>query len=336
MSSMKGLRIFVFGCVCAMQISAHAQSLGVAGNFNDFIFGNATQSNVDAEGLYAVGGNANFTNMSVDTANVGGYSGYGMITGGNYTNSYATINGGVFAGGSVSAVDPSVTGNVAANGSIAFSGYGTVNGHASYGTTYSNLNTTVMGGATQSVLNSPLNFTSVESYLTNLSSSLAALSANGATSKTSLTSLTLTGTNSTLDVFSVTTAQLSGSTNLQISAPAGATVLVNVIGATGSLHGGLSLSGVTANDVLYNFSNATSLTMSGIGVLGTILAPNADLNFSSGNVDGEIIAGSLEGSVESHNYHFDGDLPSGSPEPFTLAMPAVLLGVWARKRFKRA
>jgi choice-of-anchor A domain-containing protein len=333
---MNKLRFLAFGFVCASVVSAHAQALGVAGNFNDFILGDATQSNVDAQGLYAVGGNANFTNMSVNSGNNALYSGWGTVVGGNYTNIYATMNGGIFAGGGFSATDPTINGNIASNGSVNLSNFGTVHGSVTYGTTYTNPNTGITGTASHGSTASPIDFGATGTFLHNLSSSLAAIGANGVTNSSG-SNLSLTGSNSSLDIFSVTAAQLSASTNLVISAPTSATVIVNIIGTSASLSGGLSLVGVTADHVLYNFSNATSLTMSGIGVEGTILAPGSALNFSSGDIDGEIIADSLTGSVESHEKQFDGQLPpSGSPEPVTLGMSAFLAGAWLRKRLKKA
>jgi choice-of-anchor A domain-containing protein len=332
---MKSLHFIALASFCASFSAANGQALGVAGNFNDFILGNATQSNVDAQGIYAVGGNANFTDFTINSGFEPLYSGYGMITGGTYTNSYAAVGGGVYSGSTFTAVDPTIKGGIASDGSVNLSGFGTVTGNITYGTSYSNLSTTVMGSVGHTTTSSPLDFGADGTFLRNLSESLAGQASNGTTTLSG-SNLTLTGTNATLDVFSVTAAQLAASTNLQISAPSTATVLVNVAGTSESLSGGLSLSGVNASHVLYNFADATSLSMSGIGVLGTILAPNGALNFSTGDIDGEIIAGSLTGSVESHNNQFDGDLPSGSPEPVTLAMPAVLVGLWLRRRLKAA
>jgi choice-of-anchor A domain-containing protein len=273
--------------------------------------------------------------MAVNSGNHSLYSGYGLIAGGTYGNTFATINGGVFAGSSFTAVDPSINGNIASNGSVNLSSFGTVNGNVSYGTSLSNANTGITGSTSHTTTSSPIDFNATGTFLKNLSTSLGGISTNGLT-KLVGSNLSLSGSNSSLDVFSVTSAQLAASNNFFINAPSGATVLVNVLGTTESLQGGLSLSGVTADHVLYNFASATSLSMSGIGVEGTILAPNGALNFATGDIDGEIIAGSLTGNVESHNIGFDGQLPSGTPEPFTLGMSVALAGIWLRTRLKRA
>jgi hypothetical protein len=88
--------------------------------------------------------------------------------------------------------------------------------------------------------------------------------------------------------------------------------------------------------ILYNFYEATSLTIAGIGVQGSILAPWADTFFDDGHIDGNLIAKSLRGAGEGHNRLFDGNLPvQPVPEPATL----VLLGsglcglaAWRRRK----
>ena len=45
----------------------HADNLGPAEGFNTFIFGSITQSNVDAQGRVAAGGNVSYTNFMVGT-----------------------------------------------------------------------------------------------------------------------------------------------------------------------------------------------------------------------------------------------------------------------------
>jgi len=52
----------------AQDVSCAPMPLGPASPYNAFILGDATQSNSDAEGLVAVGGNATFTDYSVGSA----------------------------------------------------------------------------------------------------------------------------------------------------------------------------------------------------------------------------------------------------------------------------
>jgi choice-of-anchor A domain-containing protein len=51
--------------------------------------------------------------------------------------------------------------------------------------------------------------------------------------------------------------------------------------------------GATRELTLWNFYEATSLTIEGIGVQGTVLTPFADITFNTGNVEGTLIGASL-------------------------------------------
>ena len=86
---------------------------------------------------------------------------------------------------------------------------------------------------------------------------------------------TLTGTDTNTDYFTITSAQLAASTSLKINVATGATVIVNVNGTTDTLTGGMSITGTSISNVLFNFYNATSVSLSSIGFEGSILAPDA-------------------------------------------------------------
>ena len=69
---------------------------------------------------------------------------------------------------------------------------------------------------------------------------------------------------------------------------------------------GIFLHGIDEAGVLYNVFEATTLDMSAIGIRGTLLAPLADVDFSNGNFDGNLIASSLTGTAEGHLFPFGG------------------------------
>ncbi|MFI2014377.1 choice-of-anchor A family protein [Streptomyces griseus] len=110
--------------------------------------------------------------------------------------------------------------------------------------------------------------------------------------------------------------------------PEGATVLVNVYGSTrsvASFAGALPNEGLREN-LLWNFPDATDLTMSGPAQFdGSVLVgqPTSTTVLSMSGTNGRFYtAGSLthtssgaSGGQEIHAYPFDGDLPSCSPEP---------------------
>jgi len=56
------------------------------------------------------------------------------------------------------------------------------------------------------------------------------------------------------------------------------------------------------------------LTVQNIGVKGSILAPYANVGFNSAHIDGTLVANSLTGTGEFHQYQFDHNVPV-VPEP---------------------
>ena len=112
-------------------------------------------------------------------------------------------------------------------------------------------------------------------------------------------------------------------------------------GSAASFNGGsINITGTDTRNVIFNFGSATSLTLSSIGFNGTILAPLADITGTYGNVNGQVIANSLAGTTELHDYLFSGTLPARSdisktPEPATWAMlfgGLALVGLARRRK----
>ncbi len=75
------------------------------------------------------------------------------------------------------------------------------------------------------------------------------------------------------------------------------------------VNGSASESNPLINNILFNFAKATSLTDSNVSIYGSVLAPNAALQFGYNHVNGSLIGASLSGFVEVHNYPFNGTLP---------------------------
>jgi choice-of-anchor A domain-containing protein len=111
------------------------------------------------------------------------------------------------------------------------------------------------------------------------------------------------------NVFSVTAECLATATSFTIDAPAGATVLVN-IRPSGTSGYALTLAnfmmfrqgGIVPSGILLNALEATSVTMSSFQLDGSLLAPNAAVSFSNGNLLGTLVADSLQGNGQFHSH----------------------------------
>jgi choice-of-anchor A domain-containing protein len=197
------------------------------------------------------------------------------------------------------------------------------------------------GGSLVKSGTSPINFSALSSTLDAESLYLGTLLPSGQVLTTGQTGfpsnanpswLVLYGTNPTVDVFNITAAQLASVNNpLDIVVPSGATAIINVAGTSDSLGGGIyingglpSQTGDAGADVLFNFDDATSVSLNG-QFTASMLAPFADVVGNS-SIDGTIIAAQIADSGEVHNAEFVGELPNppaaATPEPGSL----VLLG----------
>jgi choice-of-anchor A domain-containing protein len=281
----------------AALVSAGAAQADTAKDYNAFILGNYTGMNTDVQGRVAVGGNANFTSFGVGSSLSSAANGTDtLVVGGTATYS----NGQVFHGNIVA-------GTLAVANSV-----GLPNGTKRVGT-------------------GPVDFASEAIRLKDLSTTLAARTSNGTTGTTPWGALTFTGTSASLNIFTLTGAQLASASSFTVNVPTGSIALFNVSGTSDQMQNfGYSLNGIGADSILYNFYQATALNISGIGVQGSLLAPLAAVNFSNGNLNGTLIAGSLFGSGEIHIAPFKGDLltpTTAVPEPATWAL--MILGFGA-------
>ncbi len=249
--------------------------LGAAADFNLFVLGTINATNSATGGRVAGAGNVTLASYSVgaDLPNSNG-SRDDLVGGANIS----------FANGQVA------NGNAVYAASGTFTGIGFPHGSKRQG--------------------SVINFNAAGLYLRNASTAWAGRATNG-TITWQYNQYTLSGTSASLNVFNISGTNLGMATSLTINAPAGSTVLINVSGSAVSLANfGITIQGTSRAKVLYNFAQATSLNLSGIGVQGSILAPLAAINFANGQINGTLIGTSFNGSG-AINYHlFSGCLPN--------------------------
>jgi choice-of-anchor A domain-containing protein len=253
--------------------SCSAQPMGLANGFNVFMLESMTQTNTDVEGKLAVGTHANLSNYSVGF-NLTGSGTDVLVVGGNLT----------FAGGTVH------HGNVAHGGTATLTNFSIPNGSTRRAT--------------------PINFTTEGNTLKSRSTHFAGLPINGTTEVAGSKAITLRGSHAGLNVFNVTAADLAQATQLSFAVPATSSVIVNVTGSSATMQFfGFQLNGADKRKVLYNFAQATVLTMQGIGIEGSVLAPKAAVRFDNGQINGSLIGKSLNGTGQSNLSLFQGCLP---------------------------
>ena len=244
-----------------------------AAGYNEFILGNSTRSNVDSQGMVAVGGNATFTNFTIDNL---GHGANALVVGGNLTGSSASIAGSVVVGGNATYATPTISGGLSAGGDLTLSGWGRVAGPVVFGGVVHERgdrpNASYGSSVSHGSVASPIDFAAETTSLRQVAASLAG--AAGSSVSPFFGTLTFAG-GAGVDVFHVSASDLSKASGLVINAPSGATVIIDVDGTSASIqNAGFSLQGgIGADHVLYNFGQATSLTLSGVGVEGSILAP---------------------------------------------------------------
>jgi choice-of-anchor A domain-containing protein len=297
-------------------IASHVQgatvgALGEANAYNIFVFGNLTLTGADTGGRIAVGNNASFP----------GYYSIGQ----NILDSFTAPD------------------NLDVDHSIIAGPAGVYNGNAyegvagaSYAYTYNG--TATIGGA------SPLNVAGQYNSLSALSTEISQMSSNSNVTVNG-SSVTLTGTDPTLEVFSLPIADLGGNNSISLNVNPMATVLINVIGAgpittsnSGFFYNGNQIIGNSATGyekILFNFYQATSITFGGT-FQGTVLAPNAAVTGGNGQLDGGLIAQSYSGTIEFHDLLFTGKIPTPTPEPQTWAMVLMGIGLVVLARCRRS
>lgn len=148
----------------------------------------------------------------------------------------------------------------------------------------------------------------------------------------------LSGTSTLVNVFNITAAEFADTNHpIDINVPAGSTVIINVSGASVTLGAGFYFNGNQVNDsnawnILFNFPDATSVTING-QFDGALLAPYALLTGGS-QMGGTFIAASIGMTGEVHYDAFTGNVPP-SPQitPVPEGGPLTLIGAAALGAF---
>lgn len=239
-----------------------ASKWGLASQFNLFVEKDLEHVTTQVEGRVAVGGNAKFRNYSVGQRINDNTVPYALVVGGDLDFVHGSIwNGHASVGGRI----------------LAFSHYNVYFNHTLYS-------------------GRPLDFAAEFARVKNSSARAAGIKATG-TVEYKEKGVVLSSTDAASAVFFLDGNELSKATFLQLDASREASVVINVSGKSVALKDfGFRISGAVPENTLFNFYDAEKLTLAGIGVVGSVLAPNADLDFSSANIQGNVIVKSLKGT----------------------------------------
>lgn len=220
-------------------------------------------------------------------------------------------------------------------------------------------NTSCNTGCVQTGGTSPVNFNLLQTQMLNESAYLSGMSTNGTvTSQNSGLFFNAGTSNQSLYIFSVNASQLtSGYSYLNFVGTGNATVIVNVNGsiAAGSsiVNGGFQ--GTNGSNVLFNFYNASQITLSSFDA--SVLAPYATVYGNPGQFDGTLVAENFMGGISADEFHADdtftgtiptdpnldspppGSIPTPTPEPGSAYLMAggilVALGLLRFRRGER-
>jgi choice-of-anchor A domain-containing protein len=330
----------------------NAASVGSSNsNASLIVGGNLVQNGGSTAGNVFVGGNATMTSTGVSP---------NLVVGGSLTMSGGN-SGNVFVGGA----STNLSGGVTINGNLTLSGANsTLNASSNGGSSPQNVyvtstthvndpsywNTAKTTGA-PSTPATPLDVYGSSTDIVNASKSLSALtgatniSSNGGT-------ITITLTSNGMNVIDLSVLNGATITGINIVNAAGVTptgLIINVAGDNLNFNGGsYNLGSLNDGQVLFNFGNATNLSLTSLGFNGTLLAPLATVNFASGNLNGALIANNYYGNGELHSDPFTDTLPTyvatggttvASPEPGSVAVfgtGLVVLAMVMRRRMVSA
>ena len=289
----------VLGAAVLAPVAARAET---AADYNLFVLGDMNMHSSDVQGRVAVKGDASMSSYSVGAKASSATT--NLVVGGNLTAQSGSTNGGTVVGGAPH---------------------------------YQNWST---AGLEPAGTASPVNFATEIVRLDALSTLLSGYAATGSVYTPPWGGqFTLTGANAGLNVFDMDGGLLSHTNTLTINLTPGSTALINVSGTADSFsNAGITINGGDASDILWNFSDATTLSFSGVSMQGSVLAPNADYLGGWGQLNGQLIVKSFSdtrGATQINDVRYAGpllgldrqSLTGGVPEPGTWALLIVGFGL---------
>jgi choice-of-anchor A domain-containing protein len=320
MRSNKSLVLLTVALATSFACKAGASPFGIASAYNLFAVGT-----VNAQGNTVIAGNIN------DTADING-----RVAAANVILNLTTIGGSLNLDpfGALAPFDLVGENGINVGNSININSPGNAYGVPSPGT-HINFNggghlvTTGGSGINFNVLRSTLDAQTV--FLGALGTTGTIVGTNSGIPNVNPSFFVLLGTDPTLNVFNITAAELASTNNpIDIIAPVGSTIIVNVSGTTITVGGPLDYNNVQHSGdqldddrILFNFPDATAVHINA-QFSASVLAPFAILDGSS-QMDGNFIAAQIGATGQAHNVDFIGDLPQPPTGPPVVPEPGTLM-----------
>eukprot|EP01095_Lingulamoeba_sp_RSL-Kostka_P012751 TRINITY_DN508_c0_g2_i1.p1 TRINITY_DN508_c0_g2~~TRINITY_DN508_c0_g2_i1.p1 ORF type:complete len:540 (-),score=166.46 TRINITY_DN508_c0_g2_i1:150-1769(-) len=248
------------------------QKLTFPETFSTFIRNNVNRTNTDDQGRLACGGDAILRFFGI---------------GSRLVNSFG------------SRTDLFVVGNALLEFGEVFFGNAVVNG---------NVTLNEVSFPNGNLLDDPIyiDFESIFELLIFKSKIISLLWCNGETVLNYGTNLELNGNDRFMNFFNLSPSDLNEATSININVPDNSFVIISVKGVKNTLNNlQMFLNGTPYDHILWNFYRTRSLLINSVGIAGSVLAPMADVTFVNGNLDGTLIANSLQGNGEIHYEVFE-------------------------------
>lgn len=276
------------------------------GGANIYTLGNFSARSSDVEGAVAAAGNVNIGSYSINANNRAAFGTHAVVAKGDITLSGGSINhGAMYAGGK----------------------------------------TSLQSAATPpSTATSPIDFAAASSYYLKLSSDLAKAQGTGSVGKL-WSGVVVQGSGlGGVDVFNVSADVFRTSSSWTLDKlVVGQTLIFNVSGDTATFNdGGISFEPLRNYNVLFNFPDAKALNVKGI--IGSVLAPKAAVTADWGVINGQVVVGSWNSTIQVNANHYFvatnlggvNDVKADLPEPGTLALmlAGVLMAVAGRRSLR--
>jgi choice-of-anchor A domain-containing protein len=172
-----------------------------------------------------------------------------------------------------------------------------------------------VGMAGQAVVNTNINLAPVFDGVNGLAHHIGALPQSGQTFVDSYggptVGIRLVGSNTSANVYDVSSQDIARAHSIGIHQPAGATAIVRVSGVVVNMKRfGAFAPGLRQSNIIWAMLGAETVTMGEIGVIGAVLAPRARVSFSNGLLTGQLFAKSFEGGGQINVNAFDGCVPA--------------------------